>query len=663
MKLCLNMIVKNEAAIIERCLASVADYISCYVIADTGSTDGTQEKIKAFFDERGVPGQIVEVPFKDFSQARNAALLAAECSGLDFDYLLLTDADMEFVVTDPAFADNLTAQGYLVPQTAGSLRYQNVRLVRRGVGARYVGPTHEYLKLSETTPALPGVGFLDHACGSNRPEKFERDCRLLKEALEIEPENARYTFYLAQTYFHNGDIETALPLYAKRSRMGDFEEEGWFASLAEALCERDLGNEEAFFVKAMGAWQRRPHRGEPLYYLAAHAMRQGKHALACLLSEEGLRLSFPKDDRLFIESWIYEFGFRYILSISGFYDPSRRGRAFAANDKLALTRRLTEKVKGLAAQNTAHYLSPLSVFVPSWQARKIDFTPPEGWNAANPCLVKGPDGLECIVRTVNYKIDFQPEGAYYVTPPDTPITTRNWFLRLNDALDTAEAIEIEPPANMPEPVYKDILGFEDLRLIHVGGERRISATFCETTEDGHRNMVLARLDLTDGKAQIADWRVVEPETEKQQEKNWAPVVSNGELAYVYSYDPIRVVNPEGKLIHEADAPIEASRFRGGSPLVPYENGWLCVIHEVHVSPKTYKRTYYHRFVAFGSDFAILRVSPPFVFNHVRIEFCAGLAWVGEKLAVSYGVDDCEAWIGTFDPTELTEFLIDVSEFS
>ena len=43
--LCLNMIVKNEAHVIARCLASVRPIIDYWVIVDTGSTDGTQDAI------------------------------------------------------------------------------------------------------------------------------------------------------------------------------------------------------------------------------------------------------------------------------------------------------------------------------------------------------------------------------------------------------------------------------------------------------------------------------------------------------------------------------------------------------------------------------------------------------------------------------------------
>src|SRR5689334_16676887 len=69
--LCLNMIVKNETANLERCLGALADHVTCWVIGDTGSTDGTQAMVKSFFAARNLPGELHEFPFENFEQARN----------------------------------------------------------------------------------------------------------------------------------------------------------------------------------------------------------------------------------------------------------------------------------------------------------------------------------------------------------------------------------------------------------------------------------------------------------------------------------------------------------------------------------------------------------------------------------------------------------------
>ena len=118
------MIVRNESAILERCLLSVLPHIDCYVVCDTGSTDDTIEIIRRVL--KSLPGEIHSTVFKDFGQARNEALDAARLSSLVFDYLLFIDADMELVVTDPEWREDLSQPAYLVRQVAGGMAYQNV---------------------------------------------------------------------------------------------------------------------------------------------------------------------------------------------------------------------------------------------------------------------------------------------------------------------------------------------------------------------------------------------------------------------------------------------------------------------------------------------------------------------------------------------------------
>ncbi len=656
------MIVKNEAAIIARCLESVAYVIDCYVIGDTGSTDDTKKIIKEFFDARGISGIITEFPFHDFAQARNAALEAAEASSLDFDYILFADADMELVVKDPSFKDRLDFNGYMVEQRAGNgLVYSNIRVIKRGIGARYVGVTHEYCDVHCQPLALTEIAYFDHACGSNRFEKTDRDIRLLRAGLEAEPDNHRYKFYLAQTLYEKGDYEEAKQLYAERSVAGGFEEEAWFSQMAEALAEQKLGHEDAFIAKILAAWQRRPHRSEPLYHLAVHYLKNGKHDLACVVCEEGMRISKPKDI-LFVESSIYDRGFLEIFSICGFYSRGRRARAFEATNWLCLSPKSSKDAAAIASANMPHYLAPLSLYCESFKGQKIDVAVDDGWLPLNPSVANINGWLDVVVRTVNYEVQFGEHGVQYITKDGAPIMTRNMYLRLNDDLTTFEQNEILPPENLPEPRYKDILGFEDLRLVLWNGEAYVNGTCCELEENGHRNMVRARID---GDRLTELTLIIPDDVPRQAEKNWAPFVKDGKLQYLYSYRPTRVVDATGATVSVNEPAIRADGFRGGSQLIAFDDGWLCCIHEVSWNARRQMRTYYHRLVWFDGDMAIRKVSPPFVFNHVRYEFCAGLAWMkdGKRLVFSYGVDDKEAWVGTVAASDITEFLQSVDAFN
>src|SRR5579883_2825669 len=108
---CLNMIVKDESPVIERCLASVKKLgiIDYWVIVDTGSTDGTQKIIKKFMKD--IPGKLYERPWKNFAHNRNEALALAKDKA---DYLLFIDADEQLSVSDNFTFPSLDEDCYLI---------------------------------------------------------------------------------------------------------------------------------------------------------------------------------------------------------------------------------------------------------------------------------------------------------------------------------------------------------------------------------------------------------------------------------------------------------------------------------------------------------------------------------------------------------------------
>ena len=86
------MIVKDEAGVIERCLASVKPFVTHWAIVDTGSTDGTQDIIRRCMAD--VPGALHERPWRDFGHNRSEALDLARAQG--GGYVLVMDADNIF---------------------------------------------------------------------------------------------------------------------------------------------------------------------------------------------------------------------------------------------------------------------------------------------------------------------------------------------------------------------------------------------------------------------------------------------------------------------------------------------------------------------------------------------------------------------------------------
>jgi glycosyltransferase involved in cell wall biosynthesis len=315
------MIVKNESAILERCLRAAAPHIDCYVICDTGSTDNTVEIIRSFFAGQRIPGEIVTTPFESFEQARNFALDAARASQLDFDYLLLCDADMELVVDRPDFRDELDDSPYFVYQqnVIDGVMFTNLRLLPRDLPAAYRGVTHEYLHIAPAhAPIFEAISFRDYTQGENRPDKFERDVRLLESGLRAEPDNARYVFYLANTYLEGGEPAKAIKLYEQRITMGGFAEEVFYSSYRIGRCLQQLGRESEMIERDLRTFDTFPHRAEPLHALALFYQRQDRHRLAAMLAETGLSIHLPEDG-LFVESSVYKWRLLDILAVSKYW--------------------------------------------------------------------------------------------------------------------------------------------------------------------------------------------------------------------------------------------------------------------------------------------------------------------------------------------------------
>ena len=333
-RILLNMIVKNESAIIEKCVASLAPHIDGFLICDTGSTDDTVSLISEVFESRGVPGVIQSIPFLNFSQARNEGLERARKFEGDFDYILFCDADMEFCVVDPAWRDALDQPMYRVTQrTSNGLAYPNVRLVRRDLAARYVGATHEYLEVGGAPqPLLAGVSFLDHASGSNRVSKYSRDIALLTDSLATEPDNPRSVFYLANSYFDSGKTVEAEQWYGRRLGLGGYEEEHFISKYRIGYCRLRAGDVAGFYLTMLQTFDEHPERAEPIQALAQHALDSKRYQLALSLARIGLDVPLP-ESALFLQTDVYEWRLADIEAVA-LYWLGHRDEARVINERL-----------------------------------------------------------------------------------------------------------------------------------------------------------------------------------------------------------------------------------------------------------------------------------------------------------------------------------------
>lgn len=667
MKLMLNCIVKNESERIERMLKSAAPFITSWVIVDTGSTDDTKDKIIAFFREWGIPGEIRDVPFENFSQARNAALDWARklAPFYQADYVLLCDADMELRVGDTlAFQSALDYNPIAVSmyQKSGGVEYLNTRMLVTLGDFAYKGATHEYLDVASTKTIPASVAhFYDHADGANRVQKFRRDIRLLLTDLKKDPSNPRSMYYLASSYRDAGKHAEAAKWFKRRVTAGGWNEEVWSAQVGYATALKDLGDTNGFIGEMLKAYNMRPTRAEAMYDLSKFFRETEQPAVAFAMAEAVVAL--PKStDSLFVNDYVYDVGIKDEMAISAFYTPGKMEVGRALNDELVLKK---TPYAHCGRKNAYWYVQPLAEIAPSFTWNPISFTPPDDLTPLNPSVCIWNEQLWCNVRAVNYRID--DNGAYIIKATDgtanreNPIDTRNFLLNFGSSpWNLAPGPkECYRPGNLPCE-FPLVTGMEDVRLFDTAaGGLAFSSTCRQIAADGQCEQVRGRiLPCVDHDAyeMVGLTRMLrEP---RATEKNWAPILGTS----LFMNRPGHVVHATGDDALRHEAPFPVDHLSGGSQVIPWRKPRhaIAVVHTAHPLPNCdYKRFYYHRFIEYGPDYNVTRISRPWVFHDKVIEFCAGMCYhpnLADRLVLSYGFRDEEARIATITRDDVEKLL-------
>lgn len=312
--ICLNMIVKNEAAVIERCLKSVKRVIDYWVIVDTGSTDGTQRIIHNCLKD--LPGELHESAWVNFAFNRNIALdLALGKSS----YILFIDADETLTIHEAFDQNKLDKDFYLALKTGQKAECQTPLLIRNISGWRWEGAVHEYL--DHRHPVFGNVLkelAIDcaHKDGhrSRDGRKFLKDAEILKETLKEDPENRRAVFYLAQSYANAKMPELALENYQKRASMGGNSCEVFWSLYCIADIQEYFQTDFQTVVDGYcRAYRHQPSRAEPLYRLADYFQRAGCPLLGYLAARHGVKLPIPRQT-VKLQKWIYDYGLKEKLA-------------------------------------------------------------------------------------------------------------------------------------------------------------------------------------------------------------------------------------------------------------------------------------------------------------------------------------------------------------
>lgn len=641
--ICLNMIVRNESKVITRVLNSVANVIDTYCIVDTGSKDDTKQIITNFFEKKGIEGKLIEEPFRDFGYNRTHAFNVAKGMA---DYALFLDADMELTFNGVFDKNYLIMDAYTIRQGSEGYSYSNVRLVRLSLSVECKGPTHEFYNIPPHSEDELRCAFIkDHGDGGCKTDKFERDVKLLKQGLIHEPNNERYYFYLANSYFDLGRNEEAIEMYKKRIEMGGWYEEVFYSLYRLGICYRNINEPDEAIRWWLASYYFRPQRSEGLYEITKYYRETSQHALAYHFYRTAKNIPLPKEDQLFIHNDVYDHQLDYEYSVIAYY--------LMDTFKVDTTQLCKTITKLLNYHDINHILSNYRFYTMIKSPKiivRFDFKYSREINGvkynfvnSTPSLVPYKNGYLVNIRMVNYRIT---ENGTYLDCKQ--ITSENIPIELSPDGHINKIHKII----VPEHTDDRYLGIEDVKLIEFNREIKYIGT---CFSDNKLTLSAGKYDMENGKL---EWNPLESPTGNNCEKNWALFNWKGELCFVYKWNPFIVGHIEdGKVTRVSESHKNPPRFftdlRGSTNGYTFGNEVWFITHLVlHPEPNE-PRQYFNLIVVVDKDtLDIKRYSVPFKFECNPIEYTCGLVVSDTELIVGYSTWDRTSTIASLSKRDI-----------
>ncbi len=339
-KIGLSCIVKNESKVILNMLESASKFIDYWCIVDTGSTDGTQQIIKDYFQEKNISGELIEIPWKNFSTSRNKALDGLKGKvdwgfWMDADETLTFKSDFNTKFFKSKLTDDYT--GGFIDVLHGPLIYKRMQLFNLKYPWKWLGPVHEvlvndtkYHRSLNINEFVVNYHTTGHSWTSQTQEqKYERYVKLLTDYIEENPEqdNSRWIFYLAQSYRDTGSAKyypDVIKWYQERLKLEGYYEEKYVSALYIARTKKligwnaGLGYSDADILDSfMKCTQYNTERIEHFEPIIEYYQLQKDWENSYLFSSHAINKKYK--DFLFCEAQIYRWKIYDIHAMNCFY--------------------------------------------------------------------------------------------------------------------------------------------------------------------------------------------------------------------------------------------------------------------------------------------------------------------------------------------------------
>jgi tetratricopeptide (TPR) repeat protein len=501
--------------------------------------------------------------------------------------------------------------------------------------------------------------ILDIGDGGSKNDKFDRDIRLLSEAIILEPKNERYHFYLANSYHDSGKFEEAINIYQKRIDLGGWEQEVWYSYYRIGLCYKNLNKMEQAVCAWMNGYNFSQVRVENLYEIIHYYRNTSKHKLAELfynMANNVLSKNFNKDAFLFLHNDIYTYKIDYEYTIFAFYNNVKN---ISEQFIKVLNNSQDDSVNSNLFSNMKFYKCVLSA------DKKITFSNVSKikvnnedieFNSSSSCLIKSKNnGYLMNMRYVNYYIN---SGGSYLNC-DKNIITYNKYLELNNFLSITNEKMFE--SRYDGRLY---IGVEDVRIFNDVETDEILFIGTGYHMNNQIGIVNGKYDINKNMLEYNE--IKSSFSHNGCEKNWVYVDYKNSTHIIYKWHPLQIckINQENNLldlIENKEMPRIFSHARGSTCGYKYtkknvlnddqislnveESEIWFVLHLVSYEQP---RHYYHMFAVFDNSLNLLRYSAPFKFDGEPIEYCLSLVVEDDRVLINYSNWDRTTTIGVYD---------------
>lgn len=300
------MIVKNEQAVLARCLKSIKGLYQQLCIVDTGSSDNTIDIAKQYTDDLEVftdcndeQGRII-----DFAMARNQALQLAKS-----DWVLQIDADE--VLTSGAeqiltHIKNSSIDRVAIAIKNGQQHSLSGRLFRREKARKYQSIIHEYLSFDGVMINDDSIVLDNLSDKTNKETASERNIRLCQLQLAQDAEDSRTWYYLGREYYHLNQHLKAIDCYQKAEQFKRFTFASYQLAYSKAIC-LFLSKQIPQAIEAIERAIELDDRYAESYCLLADIhFTVSNHRVAQHYYQLALQCTPPKDAYFGIKAWAYD---------------------------------------------------------------------------------------------------------------------------------------------------------------------------------------------------------------------------------------------------------------------------------------------------------------------------------------------------------------------